>query len=898
MRNIFVFCIVFAIFLTGVASASFNIGNLSSNIETNYGPSENIRGWVNISLQNEPTNSVFSDSFENSITLIDLLNLNGFSLNGSCSTRDCGSDYSANNGEQTKNFSLGYASQKIIGFKLTGDIKSIDSVNFTIESNAPSSCINQLKIDILNDGEIDTGNYKSGEGTCANFNSCFNISEESTEVPIGVTPFCQKMNLPESPGFTLGAWIKEFSNSTKTITMALYSLHGGDPLATCNLNSTSGEGEKSCSVNYLVKKSEEYYVCIYSDKSDMAHKIRGYIPLDSSKACGFNGQPTYGKKATAAYQIFANGKRFGGVGALNINNSLSGGKTTSDKIKDYIINKHGSLNCSNDCVIPIKIISNLNQSITLKGLSIVYGKTDLPGIIENKFYDLEETPAVINLNFKKIYLDKSNFSVPSSYGNHTFTLEFSGEDIVSKKIIVEKVPIINSLSPTSTASAYPTIFTVILDSPGNITKYEWDFGDNKTEISSTNKITHIYSSKGNYKMKITITDKSQKTSYKTFDITVNTPEKIINSTIKEMKEDLTNISEELKKFTSFEQQKLNSALDIENLNKAITELERDFKIKTSEAEINEIMSKLVELKVPKSVMATSSSADYIPFLPKNETIDMEFLKSIGGGNYDSNREEEYKTAVIFWMFTNIDTALKFKEFSAIYKQSEEPILSIFELKISEKKSVDYDYFLIISGLDNLEFDSNYLEREKDGAKYITLKEDNYKILFSTTEEVDFFDLPLFISPEISKLDLVEKDIPSFIESHKKWYVFSLVIAILLVLGLIVYILLQRWYKVKYENYLFKERNNLYNLMTYMENSKKNGLSEEMIKSSLKKSGWNSEQIAYVIKKYQGKRTGMFEISLGKIFGMIKRRKQPPQAIGRVPNMGGLGFNPQGHGVVR
>ena len=84
-----------------------------------------------------------------------------------------------------------------------------------------------------------------------------------------------------------------------------------------------------------------------------------------------------------------------------------------------------------------------------------------------------------------------------------------------------------------------------------------------------------------------------------------------------------------------------------------------------------------------------------------------------------------------------------------------------------------------------------------------------------------------------------------------------------------YLVLQEWYKKKYESYLFKNQNDLYNIISYIEISKKRGMENKQIANGLKKSGWNSEQITYVMKKYAGERTGMFEIPLNKLINIFK-----------------------------
>jgi phage anti-repressor protein len=79
---------------------------------------------------------------------------------------------------------------------------------------------------------------------------------------------------------------------------------------------------------------------------------------------------------------------------------------------------------------------------------------------------------------------------------------------------------------------------------------------------------------------------------------------------------------------------------------------------------------------------------------------------------------------------------------------------------------------------------------------------------------------------------------------------------LLILFIGVYLVLRAWYNKRYENYLFKNKNDLYNIATYITTAKRRGIPDKEIIENLKKSGWNSEQIRYAMRKYAGKKTGM------------------------------------------
>ncbi len=99
MKRGLVFLLVFFILMVSVnivsSFSSESIGNLSHSITTQYGPSEHIKGWINISLENEPTSSLFKTNGD-SRSLIDLLNINkvlGYD-DFSCTPRNCKTGYS------------------------------------------------------------------------------------------------------------------------------------------------------------------------------------------------------------------------------------------------------------------------------------------------------------------------------------------------------------------------------------------------------------------------------------------------------------------------------------------------------------------------------------------------------------------------------------------------------------------------------------------------------------------------------------------------------------------------------------------------------------------------------------------------------------------------------------
>lgn len=900
-RGVVILLIVFALILNLNTLHSFdssNVGNLSHSIQTSYGASSYIKGWINISLENEPADSLFEMN-TNSISLADLLEINenqGYSgFNGfTCSPLSCETAYSAENPQSSKSFNLNEGESAIFGLQITGNLEGVRSINFTIESNVLSSCYNQLSIDLFNDETIDIINNKVKDAPNCDFTKtygCFTTGNSYGE--IDSTPYCQRITLTESPGFKLGAWVRNESENIGELTMELYDMYG-DSIKGCKINMedvNSSGGEVSCDINYSNIGSQNYYVCIYSDDTG-EYRLKGNP--NPSTTCGFHGYPILSE--TSAYQIFAEGKRFKELtgSSLDMPDEDDLGGEGYDYLEETygLDSGEGYIDCSAGCIIPIKINADENQNIIISDLSIIYDIVGFSGSEENMLYDLSESPATINADFQKIYLDDANFSVPDNFGDQTISLTLDNENIFSETINIGEVPVITSIKPTTTASAYPTTFEVAVSSEKEIIRYEWDFGNNDTEVTTTNKVTHTYTSTGTYKLQITATDSTQGSSTKEFEIEVGLPKTIINILLDEMITNLKNIKNQINEFTLFYQNSLKPILDVESLETELENIQAANATAENEEDYNLILEKLLVLDIPESII-TSMSANSISFYPKEDNINLDILTSIGGGSYNNGQRNSYIEAIFGWNQANAETKITFNELSAQYDGFESPLLKIFELKINENPSRE-DAYIIIPELENLMFKEDYSENNQEGTTYIILSSSQETITFSTTEDIDFTDLPVFISPAINKLNTAET--VEEVQKVSKMTFFILIISLLAIIGIVVYIVLQEWYKRKYEKHLFKNRNDLYNLVSYIQSSKKKGLKERAIVTGLKRSGWKSEQINYLMRKYAGKRTGMPEIPVGKILKKMEKKKKeipPGKSIKGYPQKRRFqGFNPR------
>lgn len=116
-----------------------------------------------------------------------------------------------------------------------------------------------------------------------------------------------------------------------------------------------------------------------------------------------------------------------------------------------------------------------------------------------------------------------------------------------------------------------------------------------------------------------------------------------------------------------------------------------------------------------------------------------------------------------------------------------------------------------------------------------------------------------------------------------WKPVTAVLLMLLVVIFIIYGILQIWYKRRYEAHLFRNRDDLFNLINFIYNSRFSGTKDPEIKSKLLKASWKTEQITYAFKKLDGKRTGMFEIPIFNLFDSQRIEKEMVKKYPKTPN---------------
>jgi len=861
------FLFLIFVFVIGFISADFSLGDVGYSVETSYSVGANLSGWLNISFSEEDSNSIFKSSEGEEITLINLLdkNLNsGFDYD--CTPASCTSDYSGTAESSSKTFSLNAGESVLFGFKITGDNKlsDITSFKFDLASNNAETNVFPLSLDILNDETNDWEAYVESENYGTENFGCFtNLPEETYKAKIASVYYCETVELERAPAIEIGAYIDYLEGGTNVqFDMKIENVDLGGS-QTCTATAT-GTGRIACVPDYKIEESGTYYICIKPKNTVDANKYE--INYEQTDTCGYSG--TFDGVYDYDFEIFGRLKTYASNIHFTLNNTeLSKAESPTTNIESYIekyITNTYENNCEDGCIIPIKINSEIDQTITVSNARIIY----VTGISKetNSFYDIQESPALINSEFQRLYLAPAGFNVSDEKGTYDISVSLNEEELFEQTILVGDVPTIDYVTPTKTAIKFATEFIAGVTSDLNITLYKWNFGDGDIETTSENEITHTYESSGKYVMTLSVSNSAGRNSSKNFSITISSASEIVPTLLSEASENVANLEEDINGFAGFKKTSIQNAFDVGYINDQILVLEDSESKATLESDYEAILEELLKMEIPISVGETASGQG-ITFYPEEENINLDVLKGISEGSYSSGKDDEYREAILSWEVDNVEAILSFNEISAIYEDYQEPAVRVF--KISVTKNVEEPVYLIIKDMEDLLFEEDYSITEYDGYQYITISEGTQDIVFSTTEDLSFLTLPIFISPSLSEITIAEWSAFDDSGSLKRWILFTIIAVVVLFFTFIAYIVLQIWYKRKYESYLFKNRNNLYNLINYVKSSKENGVKNKDIENNLEKAGWTSEQLRYVMRKFAGKNTGMPEIPIKKI---LKEKK--------------------------
>ncbi|MCK4997604.1 PKD domain-containing protein, partial [Candidatus Pacearchaeota archaeon] len=878
-RGILIVFLLIASILT--VSAEIKINNYSiDNVPSSLEP---LKGEVNLTLTSEDVNIMIYSNDNDSIFLKTFLDFQNSDYD--CSPVDCSSGYSSSNEISGIIFNFSSSEEKSLGFVFSGGMINIEGINFAIESDFAERINQPLSVDFF--GEDKWAFEKFSNTFLEKDWGCYNTTERvgARGFQIGKNPYCELIYIPETDkiriGAKIGSPISPEEPEDKNLTMYLYSKDSGEKLEDCNYFPKTNEFQ-GCIIDegdmYL---AGDYYVCVGSQDLTLTRYEIYFENVGNN--CGF----PYGSSpvsSTNDYAIFAQAVRYANYTFLEEEFDFDSDDIT-EKANRYLIEKYGGTessgaNCSNECILPFTF-SGTTQRARIKDIEIVY---QISGgyTTSNEIYELEVTPATISFDgLLDLRLLDFNISKTMNY-----ILKIGDEIIFSKRFNVTSAPKILSIFPMEPVAGIPMKVSANVEFPSNKSlTYNWDMGDGTTQTTYEPYITHTYEKIQHYTIKLNVSAGGNLKDSEEFYIKTITPEAAIISGLLSRRNSVDVIKTAIDKTPFWYRQELSSIANIVGLTTTLDTLEKNYQGATSNNDYIRIAAELYEISVPVGVDITSFDKPYL--MNDLDDINIEPILAITN-DFTDGTSEDYAKAILSWQNTNIEASSTSDSYNILLLDgSSIGSLSAYTFHI-KSNSNENSYFAIDAPLSSLYFGEDVGALESEDFTLIPIKaagEGYFEFYYKSAEPLSYF-----VSPSLTAI-VIESDIDTTCnynsvceENLGETYLTcrsdckpvgkAILYGILAIFAVfILYTILQIWYNHRYEKYLFADGRELYNLLMFIANAKTRGMDDSKISSNLKRQGWSNERVAFVIKKANGKRTGLVEIiPISKISAILRNMK--------------------------
>lgn len=860
--------------MSAFSSASFKYYN--NDIETEYFGGDVLKGYINISFDSEPSDYLFRSNLGNdSIELLKLLYNNGYSEGDEfeCSNTNCENSFESTS--EVNSFSLSEGDEKYIGIRVNGKNAELTDVSFKIDSNSAPSCSRIFEVEILENYSISSSGFK--DVICGGKESgCFDSTLSDYDMAtIGRNPYCQKMTLGQAPAFRIGAKIKNSTVQSK-LTARIFNSNW-EALDNCDLPKNSLETQElSCIVQVSNLKEKDYYVCIESDNAQSNYQIESET---SGEVCGNSG--TDFSDYDRDYNIFAYALQFSPEN-ITINSSTflkATGEDFIDSLNTYVSEKYEN-NCTLGCTMPFKVISNTNQEFILSEALVKFlsGSTTLTN---NKIYSVSESKNKIDSSPIRIDVEKAALKIPIKQKDTDLQLYINDQAILTKKIAIEVTPGFDfDIEPRNVQFGIET--TLIAKASTNIIKTRWDFGDGIFTDSTGNTIKHIFLEEGIFNITVEATDSKNAITKKDFQIEVANASESLKDLLNDTKTKINSLSISINNFESWIREEI---FNIENITLYLYEVNEIENIleQGNESEYSTYAERLYTLNIPRNISYGATQS--LPFEIGYANIDSQYVidkySSECGeecSEYNLLDENEINDFIIAWYVDHFSAKTEYKEIVRTNTQRE---FLIGQYKMTFNKESDYSdevNLIIPLPIDSVSFKEDYGQTEIEGDfGGISIPIDQDKTIeFLVDSNIDIQELGAYLSPDIEYI-MKQANIKPSCENNPndpacqnpRTKIGVWMIALVVLIFFITYLILQEWYKRRYESYLFPNKDDLYNVINYINNSRKAKINDNVTNKKLLEMKWKGEQITYAFRKLDGKRTGMFEIP---IFKFLENRK--------------------------
>lgn len=848
--------------LTGGAMASVSVNNYT--FKNAYVPGEIISGKINLTLRGEEISSELTADDGSRISLGDFLKFNDADYD--CFPADCSDDYKFLAGSNSNSFSKDFG-DIYAGVVLFGENIEVRKLNFSIKSDFYSTVENPLRIEFFEEYEWKFNKF-SEDGFTPRDSGCFN-EEVSTAGPlIQTSTYCEMIYLPETNSVLVGAKVDD--GDTKSLKMSVYTEQGYF-LGSCSFNPNVEDG---CKINSEETfSSGKHQICVGSDDGTN-YKI---YEETEEPTCGFvyssgisSSKKDYGIFARTAQ--YADSKDFSS-NDIPFADYLSGA--------NYIINKKYGGDCSDGCVLPLRI-SGIPQNIEISGVSLNYVR-DGEDYAENKIYEIEVAPALADFQ-GVLDLSKTGFEIRN---DGKYRLYLGDKKILDEEVILLPAPEIISFFPTNPPAGVPVTFYLRVAFSGSYEnlKYHWNFGDGKILKTDTGKVVYTFPEIKNYNISVEVFSDGNLSSKKNFSVKAVSPKDAIDYAISQRENSLGQINSYFNKISDWYKDSLKNKMNISFYEENLRRIKDERGKADSDGDFLEIVRELYAMDFFSGVYTENR---IIPaFLISQSGVNANAVASFFGESTPSN-PMGYAGQILTWQRENMDVNIGYRKIVFLRESGNEEVFRHYDVNL-KSNSDEESYLVINSPKENLYFRDNSVAESAGSSSGVRIRGNERKTIefYSLNPEETSF----FVSPRLSSIILEEEidkncnfNLVCEPEVGENWENCrsdckpksrALVYVIIGFLAMVVvYIILQLWYKKHYEKYLFGEdRSQIYNLLMYVANSRARGIKDREIIKALKEQGWNAEKINYIMKKSYGKNVGMIEIiPFSKISASRRNRK--------------------------
>jgi PKD repeat protein len=758
--------------------------------------------------------------------------------------------------------------EQAFGFIIQGNDVAVQGIDFMLASELPESCSPQLMLSAFDDNVSLIANTKAVEsGSCSGSTSgCFSQelgASDYKRVTLSTTNYCNNITLPAAPAYRLRARVQASAN-TSALVLTLFDAEGAMRGSCTTSVKGTGSQEAKCIINYSSVESRSFFACVSAKESKNEYEMNFET---SGAVCGGAG---VGKTGSGDYDIEVTPLPYAPLSNVSVAAAYKRlrGESIASAADQYLERVYAR-NCTKGCTLPFMIRGGA-QTLEFQNISTVY-TAEGNRITERGLKRFVRQEPLLTSK-KQLILDvaAAEFTLPLTAANTRFTLRLGETNLLGSGIALNVTPGFDfEIAPRIALPGVDTKFTALTQE--TIVESIWNFGDGSSKNESGKSVMYRYGpSNKTYMLRVTLKNDKGTSVTKQQEIIIGNPRESLPQLLNATSAELGNVSAAIAALPAVVQGAVKERLNVSALTAEVATIKSAAAKATNESEFTTLLVQLLSLSIPRDV--TISDSGVVPVMLGLNKIDTVFVQRLANASIPSDKEEALQGNLIDWNRRAFGGEVSFEVVSVQDAHGAVmPLLTHFTVK--PQKNIEYKetvYFVIDRPRESVVFIGNPEVRViTDGRVSGTaVKYTGQPIEFTLEGDATYQELGAHFAPALDALGSYEERKPWKQKDYPwKWVLFWL--ALLLVTTLVAYFILKRWYNNRYERYLFKNPDDLFNLLSFIDNARSSGTGDGATHRNLQSSGWSNEQITYAFKKIDGKSTGMLELPL---FGASRKAR--------------------------